>query len=149
MTDPFAAAPAASPSESTVPTIPCAACGTPVDPNLASWSESGERICKRCEAVQTIDAGDMRAAQSIIGGGVASFAIGLTSICFNPFLMLSVLAFVAGVGTLVLIVKHPEYRERMGWRYPATIGGAVLGILFSMVIPFIFALGVLGAVATS
>ena len=148
MSDPFAAQPAPE-SPSAGATIPCAKCQAPVDPNLASWSDAGERICKRCEAVQTIDAGDMRAAQSLIGGGIASFSIGLASICFNPFLILSVMAFASGVGTLLMVARHPEYKERMGWRYPATIAGAVIGILFSMVIPSIFLLGVIGAIAST
>ncbi len=146
MTDPFAAGPA-QPTAQAGTTIPCSKCQAPIDPNLAGWSDSGERICKRCEAVQTIDTGDMRAAQSIVGGGIAAFAIGLTSVCFNPLLLLSALAFAAGVGTLVMLKRHPEYKERMGWRHPATVAGAVFGILFSMIIPFILAIGALSAIA--
>lgn len=127
------------------PTIPCAKCGAPVRPNEASWSEDGERICKRCEAVQTIETGDQRAANGIIGGGIGAFFLGLCSICFNPLLVMSFLAIGTGVGTLVTMYRHPEYREKMGWQFPVAIAGAVIGILFALVQPAILVLAMLGA----
>ena len=144
MTDPFNSPPAAEPGPSGGPTLPCAKCGTVVDANTASWSESGDRICKRCQALETIDTGDMRAASSILGGGLGAFSTGLLSLCINPLLIFSVIAIISGIGTLVMIFRHPEYREKMGWRYPVAIITSVLGILMGLVIPFFLMLGLLG-----
>ena len=131
------------------PTIPCAKCGTTVVVNEASWSEEGERICKRCEAVQTIETGDKRAASGIVGGGVGAFALGLCSMCFNPLLIMSFMAIGTGIGTLVTIYRHPEYREKMGWQFPVAVGGAAFGILLGLVYPAILALAALGAVSAA
>ncbi|HJL15209.1 MAG TPA: hypothetical protein RMH99_06110 [Sandaracinaceae bacterium LLY-WYZ-13_1] len=145
MTDPFAPQPAAPQGAPSGATVPCAKCGTPVDPSQASWSEAGERICRRCEAVETIDAGDQRAAVSIMGGGLASFSIGVLSLCINPLLICSVGAFLSGLGTIIMLSRHPEYKARMQWRYPVTMITAVLGMLLSLVIPFFLLLGLAGA----
>ena len=149
MSDPFGAPPAGPEPAAAGPTIPCATCATPIDPSTASWSEQGERICKRCEAVQTIETGDQRAAATIVGGGIGALMLGLSSMCFNPLFLMSVLAIGSGVGTLVTIVRHPEYKEKMGWQYPVALGGAVMGILLGLVYPFIFLLAMVGAVSAA
>lgn len=142
MTDPFAPLPAAAAASGG--TIVCARCSATVPASEASWSGRGEQICRRCEALETIDAGDTRAATSIVGGGIGAFSLGLLSLCINPLLIFSAMAIVSGIGTLVMLARHPEYRERMGWRYPVAIGGSALGILMALVIPGFLFLGVLG-----
>lgn len=135
--------------DTATPTIPCAKCGDSVLVAEACWSEQGERICERCDAVQTIETGDNRATSGIVGGGMGAFFLGLTSICFNPVFVMSFLAIGTGVGTLVTLHRHPEYRQKMGWKFPAAVAGAVIGILLGLVHPAILALATLGAAALS
>ncbi|MCB9591712.1 MAG: hypothetical protein H6719_03170 [Sandaracinaceae bacterium] len=142
MTDPFAPLPPSGAVSGG--NITCAQCGAMVPAAEASWSGKGEQICKRCEALETIDEGDTRAAVSILGGGIGALSLGVLSLCINPLLLFSAMAIISGVGTLVVLGRHPEYRQRMAWRYPVAIATSVLGILLALVIPFFLFLGLLG-----
>ena len=129
------------------PRIACGACGAPVQPDRASFSEQGERICARCEATETIERGDRRAASSLAGGGFASLAMGVTSVAFNPLFVGSALAIASGIGGLLVLRRHPQYRERLGVQYPLSIAASVLGILLGCLHPTLFLLGALVATA--
>lgn len=145
MTDPFASVPAAEVATSG-DAILCEQCGATVSAAAASWSGDGKRICKRCEALETIEDGDTRAAISILGGGLASVSLGLLGLfCINPLALFSVLGFLSGLGALVMVLRHPEYKERMGWRYSATLGSACVGMLLSLLGGAITVLALLGA----
>lgn len=121
MTDPFGQGPVPGqqPPEGHAyrdPSLPtCAACGVHMDPATASYSEQGEVICARCSTQETIDTGEQRAGQAIVGAAVGAFGTAIVSIlCFNPFLIVSVLAVVAGIGSLVTMFRHPEYQQKVG-----------------------------------
>jgi len=145
MTDPFAPVPAAASSVGGE-SILCEQCGASVPVAAASWSGDGKRICRQCQALETIEEGDTRAAISILGGGLASVSLGLLSLfCFNPLALFSVLGFVSGLGALVMVLRHPEYREPMGWRYPATLASASVGMLLSLLSTGLTVLALLGA----
>lgn len=122
----------------------CATCGAAIDPNAASYSESGDLICKRCEALQTIQTGDKRAADAIFGAAIAAFVLGLFSLGCNPFLFASLSAIGAGSGALATMVRHPEYRKTLGeGRWIASWVLAIIGVLLAMVYPTILAISVL------
>lgn len=124
----------------------CATCGAAIDPNAASYSESGDLICKRCEALQTIQTGDKRAANTIFGSALGAFILGLFSLGCNPYLLASLSAIGAGSGALATMVRQPEYRKMMGnGRWIASWVLAIAGILLGLVYPTIIVLSLLVA----
>lgn len=128
----------------------CATCGTAIDASAAGYSESGELICKRCEALQTIRTGDSRAGDAIFGSAVASFVIGLCSLGCNPFLLGSLSAIGAGLAAIGTMFSHPEYRKTLGdTRWIASWVLAIVGILLGLVYPalILFSVLILGAAA--
>lgn len=152
MSDPFAPIPSSSSAPSGEPalgSVPCSACGAPIDPNAASYSESGQLICKRCEAKETIEVGEQRAMTGIVGGAVGAFALGMLSMCINPFLLTSFAAIGSGIGTLVTLARHPEYKQKLGGRYPLVMGGAILGMVLGVVMPCFRVLVLAGLLAAS
>jgi hypothetical protein len=122
----------------------CATCGAAIDPNAASYSESGDLICKRCEALQTIHTGDKRAGDAIFGSAIAAFVLGLFSLGCNPFFFASLSAIGAGVGSIATMVRHPEYRKTLGdARWTASWVLSVFGICLGLVYPGLLVLSVL------
>ena len=114
----------------------CAKCGAPIDANAASYSESGELICKRCEALQTINTGDNRAADAIFSAAIAASLLGLCALGCNPFFLASISAIGAGVGSLTTMLRQPEYRKTLGeGRWMASWLLAILGICLGLVYP--------------
>jgi hypothetical protein len=144
MTDPFAPAEPAEPTAPSGATVPCAACGAAVDPSAASYSAEGELICRRCEALETIGAGEQRAISGIVGGAIGAFACGILSLCFNPFLLISFMAIAGGVGTLVTLARHPEYKKPMGARYGIAMTGAIIGLVLGLAWPVLALLSLAG-----
>lgn len=146
MSDPFAPI---QPSPSAAPpvgTVPCAVCGTPIDPNAASYSERGQLVCKRCEAKETIEVGEQRAASGIVAGAMSAFSLGMLSMCVNPLLLTSIGAIGSGIGVFVTLARHPEYKAKLGGRYPFVVGGTVVGMLLGLVGPCLGVLAQAGLV---
>lgn len=136
MSDPFAPMPA-TPAQSGSPTVPCSACGAPIDPTQAGYSGKGELVCKRCEALDTIDAGEQRAIAGIVGSGFGALGIALAAIFFNPCLIVSAVAVMSGIAAIAMILRHPEYKPKMGARYSLAMGSAIAGIVIGVTAPFI------------
>jgi len=122
------------------PMQPCFRCGQPIEAGAATFDTNGEWVCPRCSTLESIDAGDQRAAMSILGPAAGGALLGGVSICFNPMLAFSVLAILSCTGAIVTLVRHPEYHQRMGWRVPATWAFGIVGILLALVRPFFVAL---------
>lgn len=130
----------------------CATCGAAIDPSAASYSESGDLICKRCEALQTIHTGDKRAGDAIFGSAIAAFVLGLFSLGCNPWFLASLSAIGAGMGSITTMLRHPEYRKTLGeGRWIAAWVLSVIGICLGLVYPALLILGVLlvGAAAAT
>lgn len=128
----------------------CTTCGAAIDPSAASYSESGDLICKRCEALQTIQTGDKRAADAIFGSAIACLLLGLCSLGCNPFFLASLFAFGAGIGSIATMLRHPEYRKTLGdGRWAASWVMSILGICCALVIPGLTVLSVLLIGATA
>jgi hypothetical protein len=128
MSDPFAPLPP-SPAAPSLGSTPCAVCGTPVDPTAASYSESAQLICKRCEANETIAIGDERVVGSLVIGAASALATGAVSFCINPILLSSLAAIGGGIATIATLARHPEYRQKLGGRYPLVMAAAIVGAL--------------------
>ena len=115
----------------------CALCASAIDPSRASYSSDGRLVCKACDSQQVIQAGTERidesiAGQGIVGAAVAAISVGLASVFFNPFFMMSLIAAGAGVSTLLTMSRNAVYRERIGGGAWLLCGAAaVLGILLA------------------
>lgn len=131
MSDPFAPIRAEAPAAAAA-TQPCSRCGALIDPMQATYSESGALICRRCEAAQTIAAGDARAVSSLLGAGISAGVAGLVSFCFNPFYLMSVLAILGGIGAIAMMLQNSQHKEQMAWRYPVTLAGGAIGIALGL-----------------
>lgn len=147
MSDPFAPVQSSQPTGPALGAVPCSVCGTPIDPDAASYSEKGELVCKRCEAKETIEVGEQRAASGIVGGAIGALSLGLISMCFNPFLLTSFMAVGSGIGTIVTLTRHPEYKTKLGGKYPLVMGAAIIGILLGLAYPALMLLSMLGILA--
>jgi hypothetical protein len=133
--DPFAPLPAASGTPSATHTVPCSSCGAPVDAGRAAYSEAGGLLCRRCEALETIDSGEQRAISGIVGAGLGAIGIGLVAIAFNPCLIFSFLAVSSGIAAIAVLMRHPEYKPKMGARYGLALSGAIVGIVLGFTAP--------------
>lgn len=125
-------------------TANCASCSATIDPTTASYSEEGRLICKACEARQTIQTGDKRAADAIFGAGIASLVLGIMSLGCNPGFIMTISAIGSGASALFTMMRHPEYRATLGegkWMVAGV--SAVLGLLLGLVIPGLFTLGLM------
>ena len=95
--------------------------GSFVAESSTSFSDDGLLICKKCEAKQTINTGDSRAAQGIAGMGYGVLATGMLSVFCNLYLVFSVVTVLGAIAYFSMVWRHPEYRARMGWQFiPAT-----------------------------
>ncbi len=146
MSDPFAPINPQSGAPSG-PTVPCTSCGVPVDPNAAGYSERGGLICKQCEAKETIHTGEQRAATGIVSGAAGAFGAAMLSMCINPFLLVSFVAVGGGIGTLVTLSRHPEYKAKLGARYGFVMAAAILAILIGLAGPCLRILALAGIAA--
>ena len=117
--------------------IPCTRCGDYVDASSTLLSDAGEPICTTCNDKADVDVAEQRAAGAIFAASGGSNGIGVASIFVNPCLVLSVLGVLSAVSTFVLVYRHPEYRARLGWKLPATIVVAALGLAVSLGSPIV------------
>ena len=125
--------------------VTCMRCGDFVAESSTSFSEDGLLICKRCEAKQTINTGDSRAAIGIAGMGYGVLATGFLSLFCNVYMVFSVMTWLGAIAYVGMVWRHPEYRARMGWQFITATGAAVIGTLMSFVIPAVLLLGLLMA----
>lgn len=57
---------------------------------------------------------------------------------FQPLLILSVLAFLSSLGSILTLQRHPEYHAYMGWKVPATWIIGLIGMLVALIRPGLF-----------
>lgn len=115
--------------------IACARCGDFVAPDRLRFSDAGEAMCGRCADGIDLDQGEQRAAGAIFGASGSALGLGLVAIFFNPCLVLTIMGVLSAGGTFALLYRHPEYRARLGWRFPATLAVASAGLLVSLLAP--------------
>ncbi len=115
--------------------IPCTRCGDFVDAASTLLSDGGEPICARCNDLADLDQGEQRAASAIYASSGGAIGFGVLAVFTNPCFVLSILGVLSGLGTVGLVLRHPEYRARLGWRLPVTLVVASIGILLSLGAP--------------
>ena len=118
-------------------------CGDFVAESSTSFSEDGLIICKKCEAKQTINTGDSRAAIAIAGMGYGVLATGFLSLFCNVYMVVSVLTWLGAIAYFGMVWRHPESRARMGRQFITATGAAVVGMLLALVNPGVLLLGIL------
>ena len=115
--------------------VPCTRCGDFVAKESTLLSDSGEPICNGCNDKADVDVAEVRAANAIFAASGSALGLGLMGMLFNPYLLLTVLGSLSAVGTFGLVIRHPEYRARMGWKLPVTLVVAALGLGLSLLAP--------------
>lgn len=93
----------------------CATCGASVGEGVL-LSESGEPICEKCNTHVELDQGEARASQAIFASSGSALAFATLAMLYNPWLLPTVGAVVSGASTMGLLIRHPEYRARLGIR---------------------------------
>lgn len=126
--------------------MPCARCRTGIDPSQAFYSEIGELLCARCNAAADIRATESRAVGYIQWAAFGNLGIGLFSLLFNPFLIVSIFAVVNAIFVTISLLRDDWYRDRMGAMFGAAVAcaiiGGVLGALPLLFLLLFLALGV-------
>lgn len=121
--------------------VACTRCGDFVESSGAFLSNDGDPICRKCNDKADIDAGEERAAGAIFAASGGALGLGVIGIFYNPCLLPTILGVMSGASTFALLQRHPEYRKRMGWKLPATMVIAAIGIALSVLAPVINILG--------
>ena len=111
----------------------CPRCDQPMDPATAAFDREGTWVCEACANRDQIDGAEHRAAMAILGPAIGGVMTAIASFFINPFFIVSILAIASSVGAVLTLVRHPEYRQRMGWRVPATWGFGCLGVLLALI----------------
>lgn len=138
-------APSAAPSEPSVAGAACPRCTKPMDPATATFDDDGSLVCVLCANAGEIDRAEQRAAMAILGPAIGGTLTALVSFLINPFWIVSVLAIASSIGALLTLLRHPEYKERMGWRVPATWFFACLGVVLALIPRLLLVAGVVTA----
>lgn len=115
--------------------IPCTRCGDYVDASSTLLSDDGEPICSKCNDRADVDVAEQRAAGAIFAASGGAIGLGIASIFVNPCLIMSILGVLSAISTFTIVYRHPEYRARLGWRLPATIVVAAIGMAISLASP--------------
>ena len=74
----------------------CSDCGEEFPVDQMYYSDQGQLICRQCESAADVASGFRN---SYIGMATGAFSLSLVSICFNIFMLPSVLAVVGGIHT--------------------------------------------------
>jgi len=85
-----------------------------MDLSAATYSAQGELLCRRCSAVAEVGQGEERVVGGIKATGYLSLICAVTSWVANPYLVLTLLAFLGAIRTLTILRRHPEYHTRLG-----------------------------------
>jgi len=117
--------------------IPCSRCGDFVDSASVLLSDAGDPVCSRCNDLADVDSAEMRAAGAIFAASGGALGFGVIGVFFNPCLLMTVLGVLSAISTFTVVHRHPEYRARLGWKLPATLVVALLGLLLSLASPFL------------
>ena len=117
--------------------IACARCGDFVDGASTLLSDTGDPICTGCNDRAELGEGEHRAASAIFATSGSAFGFGLIGCVVNPYFLMTVLGVLSALSTFGLVIRHPEYRKHLGWRLPATIVVASLGLLMSLLAPVV------------
>ena len=118
----------------------CPSCGGEFDPGTAQYNDSGVLVCVRCKSSEDVAIGDHRAADTILGMAGGGLALASVSVCFNPLLILSGIAFLSSMGSILTLLRHPEYHAYMGWKVAATWVLGIIGMLVALIRPGLFLL---------
>jgi len=119
--------------------MPCARCRAGVDTATAYYSELGELLCARCNAAADIQATEHRAVGYIQWAAFGNIGIGLFSLLFNPFLIVSIFAVVNAIFVTISLLRDDWYRDRMGAMFGAAVACAIIGGVLGA-LPLIFLL---------
>ena len=107
----------------------CGVCGGAMDPARATYNKDGVLQCPVCAAKTTIAEGDARAVSSTVGSAVGIFVGGALSMtCFNPFLLVSIITVVSGIGWLLMIARNPAHRDKMGGKFVPCLIAVIIGL---------------------
>ena len=100
------------------PMTTCGTCGVAMDPARATYDKNGTLVCMACAAKNTIAEGDARAVSSTVGSAVGVLLAGiLSTTCFNPFLLVSIVTLVSGGGWLMTVARNPAHRAKVGTKF--------------------------------
>ncbi len=119
--------------------MPCARCRTGIDPARAFYSEIGELLCARCNAAADIHATEGRAVGYIQWAAFGNIAIGVFSLLFNPFLLVSIAAILNAIFITTSLLRDDWYRDRMGATFGPAVACAIIGGVLGA-LPLIFLL---------
>ena len=119
--------------------ISCARCGAVV-PEHTTYYEADGQICQDCNDGAEISAGFKKGYRSLAG---SALGFALLSACFNPFMIISVLA----IGTSISAIRYPS---RLDEEDKAALKGmhaeGVMSIVGLIIALGIAGLGVLGRI---
>lgn len=124
--------------------VPCKRCGRPIDPATALYDEQGERVCVACSAAEQVALSEGRVIATLRSAAYGAALIGVGSLCFNPFLIPSILAISGGAGVLTSLGRNPHYRGKLGGHHGFVVAASVAAIVLGLANPV---LRLLGAVA--
>ncbi len=101
----------------------------------ATYSPQGELLCRRCSAITDVQKSENRILSNLKYSGYMAFVCAVASWFCNPFLLASVLAVIGALRTIVMLVRHPEYRPRLGGHATALWVVSILAIIVAA-LPF-------------
>jgi len=111
----------------------CTRCGQTVDISQTTYSKQGTMICDRCSRDLTVQRGDRNIRASALGRPGAILGMLLLSLIFDPFLIVSILAFGGAVEAYVSL-DNASYRQVLGDRRIRQLRATViaLGVLAAL-----------------
>ncbi len=116
-----------------------------MNPSRATYDKNGTLLCQVCAAKNTIAEGDARAVSSTVGSAVGILVGGLLSTtCFNPFLLVSIVTLISSGGWLMMVARNPAHRAKMGTKFVPCLIAVLFGTGFALLPLAIVGLGMIG-----
>lgn len=137
--DPFAPV---EPSSQGAPASACPRCHQPLLLARAAYDDTGTLVCQRCIASATVARADRTIARrdpttdrNLWFAAIASFVCGIgtfgASLVGKAYFAI-VFGLFVGVANLLDLKRHPEVRERLGFRLYPIVALSAIGLLFSL-----------------
>jgi hypothetical protein len=99
----------------------CSTCATPLLPADVLYSDEGQVVCQACSSAREVQASLQRSADAFRGLAYGNLLLGIGSLLFDPFFILSI----AAVGNGIYVLRRLRADARGDDAVPDATGRAV------------------------